>query len=62
VLQRHALADGIMEAAVARVVEELRRPKTMIFQDNIDLALGSPGARSTRRSPSGTPSSPSGRL
>jgi glutathione S-transferase len=35
-LQLHALADGIMEAAVARVAEELRRPKTMVFQGNID--------------------------
>jgi glutathione S-transferase len=36
VLQLHALADGIMEAAVARVVEELRRPKALVFQGNLD--------------------------
>jgi glutathione S-transferase len=36
VLRLHALADGIMEAAVARVVEELRRPKALVFQGNLD--------------------------
>jgi glutathione S-transferase len=36
VLQRDAPADGIMEAAVARVSEEPRRPKTMVFQGNVD--------------------------
>jgi glutathione S-transferase len=36
VLQLHALADGVMEAAVARVVEALRRPKTLVYQGNID--------------------------
>jgi glutathione S-transferase len=32
VLRRHALADGIMEAAVAHVVETLRRPPELIYQ------------------------------
>ncbi len=36
VLQRHALGDGIMEAAVARVVEAVRRPKDLVFQGNLD--------------------------
>lgn len=36
VLQLHAIADGIMEAAVARVVEAVRRPKPFVFQGNID--------------------------
>jgi len=36
VLQLHALADGIMEAAVARVVEAVRRPKEFIYQGNLD--------------------------
>lgn len=31
VLQRHALADGIMEAAVARVTEALRRPPQFVY-------------------------------
>lgn len=36
VLQLHALGDGIMEAAVARVVEAVRRPKELVFQGNLD--------------------------
>ena len=36
VLQLHALADGIMEAAVARVVEAMRRPQAFVYQGNID--------------------------
>jgi glutathione S-transferase len=36
VLQLQALADGTMEAAVARVVEELRRPKALVFRSNLD--------------------------
>ena len=35
-LYLHALADGIMESAVAHVVERLRRPKEMVFQGNLD--------------------------
>jgi len=31
VLQRHALADGIMEAAVAHVTERLRRPPEFVY-------------------------------
>ena len=33
VLQLHALADGVMEAAVAHVVERLRRPAAFIHED-----------------------------
>ncbi|HUN44883.1 MAG TPA: glutathione S-transferase family protein, partial [Stellaceae bacterium] len=36
VLQLHALGDGIMEAAVARVVEAVRRPKEFVYQGNLD--------------------------
>jgi glutathione S-transferase len=36
VLRLHALGDGIMEAAVARVVEAVRRPKELVFQGNLD--------------------------
>lgn len=32
VLQLHAFADGIIEAAVASVVEQLRRPKEFVYQ------------------------------
>lgn len=46
VLQRHALADGIIEAAVAHVVETLRRPGSYVYsgalarqQDKIERAL-----------------------
>ena len=46
VLQRHALADGIIEAAVAHVVETLRRPAAMVHagmlerqQEKIQRAL-----------------------
>jgi glutathione S-transferase len=46
VLQRHALADGIIEAAVAHVVEVLRRPQAYIYsgalarqQDKIERTL-----------------------
>jgi glutathione S-transferase len=31
VLQRHSLADGIIEAGVAYVVETIRRPKALIY-------------------------------
>jgi len=36
VLQLHAFADGIIEAAVASVVEQLRRPKEFVFQGTLD--------------------------
>jgi len=36
VLQLHALADGIIEAAVANVTEQLRRPKEFVYQGNLD--------------------------
>lgn len=35
-LQLHAFADGIIEAAVASVVEQLRRPKEFIYQGMVD--------------------------
>lgn len=31
VLQRHALADGIIEAAVAHVIEAMRRPAALVY-------------------------------
>jgi len=36
VLQLHALADGIIEAAVATVIEQLRRPKELVYQGALD--------------------------
>jgi len=36
VLQLHAFADGIIEAAVATVIEQLRRPKEFVYQGTID--------------------------
>ena len=36
VLQAHAWADGIMEAAVASVSEQLRRPKEFIYQGMLE--------------------------
>ncbi len=36
VLRRHALADGIIEAAVAYVVEQLRRPPAFVHQGFLD--------------------------
>lgn len=35
-LQLHAFADGIIEAAVASVVEQLRRPKEFVYQGTLD--------------------------
>jgi glutathione S-transferase len=35
VLQRHALADGIIEAAVAHVVETLRRPAALVYSGTL---------------------------
>ena len=35
-LQMHAFADGIIEAAVASVVEQLRRPKEFVYQGMLD--------------------------
>lgn len=36
VLQLHAFADGIIEAAVATVIEQLRRPKEFVYQGTLD--------------------------
>ena len=36
VLQRHALGDGLMEAAVAHVTEQLRRPSQYVYQGYLD--------------------------
>lgn len=35
VLQRHALADGVIEAAVAHVVETLRRPAAFVYSGTL---------------------------
>jgi glutathione S-transferase len=35
-LQLHAFADGIIEAAVASVVEQLRRPKEFVYHGTVD--------------------------
>ena len=35
-LQLHAFADGIIEAAVATVIEQLRRPKELVYQAMVD--------------------------
>lgn len=32
----HALGDGILDAAVARIVEELRRPKELVYAGNVE--------------------------
>jgi len=39
-LQLHAFADGIIEAAVASVVEQLRRPKAFVYQGTLDRQKG----------------------
>jgi glutathione S-transferase len=36
VLRLHAFADGIIEAGVASVVEQLRRPKEFVYQGTLD--------------------------
>jgi glutathione S-transferase len=36
ILQLHALADGIMEAAVAHVIEQLRRPAAFIYDGYLE--------------------------
>lgn len=36
VMQLHAFADGIIEAAVAHVVESVRRPKEFVYQGMLD--------------------------
>lgn len=36
VLQLHAYADGIIEAAVASVIEQVRRPKEFVYQGYVD--------------------------
>jgi glutathione S-transferase len=40
VLQRHALADGIIEAAVAHVVETLRRPAALVDSGTLKRQQG----------------------
>lgn len=40
VLQLHALADGMIEAAVARTVEQVRRPKELVFAGNLERQAG----------------------
>lgn len=40
VLQLHAIGDGILEAAVARVVEVVRKPKEFRYQPNVDRQTG----------------------
>lgn len=40
VLQLHVIADGILEAAVARVVEVVRKPKEFRYQPNVDRQTG----------------------
>lgn len=35
VLQLHAVADGVLEAAVAHAVERFRRPKEAVFEGNL---------------------------
>jgi glutathione S-transferase len=40
VLQLHAFADGVIEAAVARVVEQVRRPKEFVYQGTLDRQQG----------------------
>jgi len=39
-LQLHALADGIIEAAVATVIEQLRRPKELVYQGMVERQSG----------------------
>lgn len=39
-LQLHAFADGIIEAAVATVIEQLRRPKELVYQGTVDRQSG----------------------
>jgi glutathione S-transferase len=36
VLQLHAFADGMIEATVARVIEQVRRPKEFVYQGTLD--------------------------
>lgn len=40
VMQLHAFADGIIEAGVARVVEQVRRPKEFVYQGTLDRQQG----------------------
>ena len=40
VMQMHGLSDGAMEAAVAYVIESLRRPKQYVYQGYLDRQLG----------------------
>lgn len=36
VLQLHAFADGVIEATVASVIEQLRRPQEFVYQGTLD--------------------------
>lgn len=40
VMQIHGLADGLMEAAVAHVIESLRRPKEFVFDGYLQRQRG----------------------
>ena len=40
VMQLHAFADGIIEAGVASVVEQVRRPKEFVYQGTLDRQQG----------------------
>jgi len=40
VFQLHALADGMMDAAVAHVIEQLRRPQAFVYQPFLERQLG----------------------
>ncbi|GAB5470647.1 MAG: glutathione S-transferase [Rhodospirillales bacterium] len=40
VLRLHALADGVMEAAVARIIEEVRRPEAVQWSGWVDRQTG----------------------
>lgn len=39
-LRLHAFADGIIEAAVATVIETLRRPKELVYQGMVERQAG----------------------
>ena len=40
VLQLHAFADGMIEATVSSVIEQLRRPKEFVYQGTLDRQRG----------------------
>jgi glutathione S-transferase len=39
-LRLHAFADGVIEAAVAIIIETLRRPKELVYQGTVDRQTG----------------------